>query len=219
MADSPAPEAVNLWVEADHALRYLAVADAIPHRTEGEAELLTCLPPSVERVLDLGSGDGRLLALVRTLRPGAHGVAVDFSAEMLDRCRERFAGDPVEVVEHDLDRPLDDAAQFDGPFDAVVSSFAIHHVVDERKRSLFGEVFGRLRPGGAFLDLEHVASPTPSLHRAFLERIGVEPEDDDPSNKLAPVDAQLGWLREVGFVEVDCLWKWRELALLAAVRP
>jgi SAM-dependent methyltransferase len=219
MADSLAADAVNLWAEADHALRYLAVADHIPHRTEGEAELLTCLPASVGRVLDLGSGDGRLLALVRTLHPGAEGVALDFSAEMLARCRERFTDDPVVVVEHDLDRPLDDAAQLNGPFDAVVSSFAIHHVYDERKRSLFGEVFARLRPGGVFLDLEHVASPTTSLHRTFLERIGVDPTDDDPSNKLAPVEAQLGWLREVGFVEVDCLWKWRELALLAAVRP
>ncbi|MFN8024764.1 MAG: methyltransferase domain-containing protein, partial [Acidimicrobiales bacterium] len=116
-------------------------------------------------------------------------------------------------------RPRADADQLDGPFDAVVSSFAIHHVVDERKRSLFGEVFARLRPGGVFLDLEHVASPTPSLHRAFLERIDVDPTNDDPSNKLAPVEAQLGWLREAGFVEVDCLWKWRELALLAAIRP
>lgn len=217
-----APDAmppVNLWSDADHALRYLRVADTIPHRTEGEAELLRCVPVPAERVLDLGCGDGRLLGLVRTLRPEIAGVAVDFSTEMLARCRDRFADEPVLTVEHDLDRPLADAGDLDGPFDAVVSSFAIHHLVDDRKRSLFGEVFDRLRPGGAFLNLEHVASATPSLHLAFLERLGTHPDDDDPSNKLAPVEAQLGWMRDVGFVEVDCLWKWRELALLAAVRP
>jgi hypothetical protein len=39
---------VNLWRSADHALDYLALADAIPHRTEGESVLLECLPKRVE---------------------------------------------------------------------------------------------------------------------------------------------------------------------------
>jgi hypothetical protein len=69
-----------------------------------------------------------------------------------------------------------------------------------------------------FLNLEHVASATPALHQWFLGALGVAPEDDDPSNKLTPVETQLQWLRAIGFVEVDCHWKWRELALLAAVK-
>jgi tRNA (cmo5U34)-methyltransferase len=208
---------INLWDSAAHALEYLAQADSIPHRTEGEAALLELLPPGVTGVLDLGSGDGRLLSLVRLARPGGRAVALDFSETMLERLRERFAGDRnVSIVSHDLDRPLPDSL---GRFDAIVSCFAIHHVGDARKRGLYGEVYELLRPGGVFCNLEHVASPTTSLHEQFLRTLNTSPADEDPSNKLLDVETQLGWLRSIGFTDVDCHWKWRELALLAGVRP
>ncbi|HKY14058.1 MAG TPA: class I SAM-dependent methyltransferase [Microthrixaceae bacterium] len=205
----------NLWTDPEHALWYLAKADSIPHRTEGEAVLLGLLPDRCDRFLDLGCGDGRLTALVLAAKPSARGTACDFNVVMLDGARERFEGTDVEVIEHDLDRPLGDWGQFD----AVVSSFAIHHVDDDRKRSLATEVFGSLRAGGAFLNLEHVASPTTALHEAFLVEVGVDPADDDPSNLLASVEDNLGWMRGAGFVDVDCLWRWRELALLVGTVP
>jgi len=208
---------VNLWSEADHARDYLERKHRIPHLDEGYAALLEFLPPGPRRVLDLGTGDGYLIALIRDVHADSTGVAVDFSAEMLDRARGRFADTPaVEVIEHDLDQPLPAAW---GDFDAVVSAFAIHHVVDDRKRALYREVYDRLAPGGVFANLEHVASVTPELHDAFLYAIGSSPDQDDPSNKLADVALQLGWLRDLGFEHVDCHWKWREIALLGGVKP
>jgi tRNA (cmo5U34)-methyltransferase len=207
---------VNLWSESAWAQRYLRERDDIPHRMEGFAVLMEVLTASPRRVLDLGTGDGYTLGLVRSVHPDAEGVGVDFSAEMLGLARERFAGDAgVEIVEHDLDGPLPAL----GTFDLVVSSFAIHHCVDARKRALYGEVFDVLEPGGRFLNLEHVDSATPALHVEFLAAIGKTPAEDDPSNKLVAVETQLAWLREIGFMDVDCYWKWRELALLAGVKP
>ena len=212
-----AEPAVNLWVEADWAKRYLAERDDLPHRMEGFGVLFEVLPPHPRRVLDLGTGDGYTLGLLRGVYPGLEGVGVDFSAEMLGRARERFAGeDGVEIVEHDLDEPLPASL---GRFDVVVSSFAIHHCVHERKRALYAEIFDLLEPGGMFANLEHVASATPALHLAFLRAINYTPEQDDPSNKLLDVETQLRWLREIGFEDVDCHWKWRELALLCGVKP
>jgi tRNA (cmo5U34)-methyltransferase len=213
MQDAP----VNLWGSPEHALGYLARADTIPHRTEGEAALLEWLPPQPAHVLDLGSGDGRLLELVRLARPTATAVALDFSETMLERLRARFASDAhVSVTAHDLDDRLPESL---GAFDAVVSSFAIHHVSHARKRTLYDEVYARLRPGGVFCNLEHVASATPALHDRFLACLGVTAADEDPSNKLLDVETQLAWLRAIGFADVDCHWKWRELALLAGTKP
>ena len=96
---------------------------------------------------------------------------------------------------------------------------AIHHLEDERKRSLFGEVFELLEPGGVFANFEHVASPTPRLHAAFFAAIEEPLECEDPSDRLADVGTQLRWMDEAGFEDVDCYWKWLEMALLIGVRP
>lgn len=207
-----ATKPVNLWTSSEHVRDYLERADSISHREEGESALLEFIPKTANRILDLGTGDGRLLSLVRRAHPDTEAVAVDFSPAMLEAARKRFAGEQsIRVVEHNMDGPLPTL----GKFDAVISSFAIHHVVHERKRSLYAETYGLLKSGGVFCNLEHVASPNPELHREFLERIGFTVETEDPSNKLLDVETQLGWLREIGFVDVDCHWKWRELALLA----
>jgi SAM-dependent methyltransferase len=199
------------WQTAEHALNYLEKAHRIPHRSAGEASLLDELPSVVHRVLDLGAGDGRLLDLVLRARPSAVGVAVDFSPPMLERLHERFDGTRrVEVIAHDLEYPLPSL----GAFDVIVSSFAIHHVEHGRKRQLYDEVWNALAAGGVFCNLEHVASASANGHARFLEAMGMTPEDEDPSNKLLDVHTQLVWLREIGFSDVDCYWKWRELALL-----
>ena len=202
---------MNEWQSAEHASAYLERAERVPHRFAGEAALLDEIPPSVRGVLDLGSGDGRLLDLVLQARPQARGVAVDFSPLMLEQLHARFGpASRVEVVDHNLDVPL----PFLDTFDVVVSSFAIHHLEHERKRQLYEEVCAVLQPGGVFCNLEHVASASLYAHERFLQAMGITPAEEDPSNKLLDVQTQLEWLREIGFVDVDCYWKWRELALL-----
>jgi tRNA (cmo5U34)-methyltransferase len=203
---------INLWNSNVHAQQYLERADSIAHRQEGESALLEFIPKNTRRVLDLGTGDGRLLALVKSDHPHTEAVAVDFSPAMLDAARHRFVLDPsVTLIDHNLDQALPNL----GKFDAVISSFAIHHLIHERKRALYSEIYGLLTHAGVFCNLEHVASPTLRLHEEFLRGIGFTLETEDPSNKLLDIETQLGWLREIGFVDVDCHWKWRELALMA----
>ncbi len=199
------------WSDPERVAEYLS--REIPHRDTAEGLLVEALPGRVERVLDLGTGDGRLLALVCSRHKGAQGVGIDSSQPMLARAAERVGSSAaVELEVHDLARPITAS----GPFDVVVSGLAIHHLSDERKRTLFGEVFALLPPGGVFANLDLVASATSQLHERFRSSIGRE--QDDPTDQLAGLCEQLTWLREVGFAEVDCHFKWLELALIVAVR-
>ena len=206
------------WQTKKHAYKYLSRAHRLPHREEGERVLLEQIPKEAKSVLDLGTGDGRILSLVLESHPKIkNGVGLDFSSPMVTRFEERFQDDKrVSIIQHDFSLPLPDVL---GCFDCVVSSLAIHHLTDERKRQLYAEVFSHLNSGGVFCNFEHVSSPTPNLHRKFFSAIGQLPDKEDPSNKLLDVETQLRWLREIGFVDVDCSWKWLEVALMTGFKP
>jgi SAM-dependent methyltransferase len=200
---------VARWLETR---RRLAPAD------EAEAVIIDyLLPATLGRVLDLGTGDGHLIAAVHGRWPTAAAVGLDLSEGLLDLARRRF-DDTSQVAwrAHDLMDPLPSDV---GRFDAVVSGLAIHHLADDRKRSLFGEVFSLLEPGGVFCVLDVVASPTPELHERAQAALGFGPEDQHPSDQPARLDEQLLWLRQVGFDHVDCFWKWFELAVFAGTKP
>lgn len=200
------------WSDPGRVAEYLS--REIPHRSTAEQMLLAALPARVDRFLDLGTGDGRMLALLRNRYPDAVAVGLDASEPMLARAAERFGRDSlVELRLHDLEHPLLES----GPFDAVVSGLAIHHLEDPRKQQLFAEVRALLARGGVFANLDLVASASGQLHERFRHEIGRV--EDDPSDRLADLSAQLGWLRDAGFADVDCHFKWLELALMVAVKP
>ena len=201
------------WKTIEHALNYLRKADRIPHRTEGESVLLDEISSQSRRILDIGAGDGRLLNLLLLRCPNAYGIALDFSSAMLSKLREQYRNNNrVEIIEHDINNPLPSIL---GKFDVIASSFSIHHLSNKRKFELYIEIFSILESGGIFCNLEHVASPTQKLHKKFFEYIGIK---EDKSNILLDVETQLKWLREIGFDDVDCYWKWRELALLIGIK-
>ena len=126
---------------------------------------------------------------------------------------EHLAGEPrFELIEYDLCHRLPVAGQFD----AIVSGLAIHHLPDGRKRELFDESHSLLQPCGTFANLDLVRSPTEKAHDRF--RGLIDRPEDDPTDRLSPLPSQLEWLADAGFNDIDCLFKWRELALIVAVR-
>lgn len=200
------------WSDSQHVLNYLNAADTIPHRSEGESVLLANIPKNAKRILDLGTGDGRLIKLIKShLSNVEEIVALDVSPIMIKAVQDNFSNDSmVKVVEHDLEFPLPDM----GYFDAVISAFAIHHLMHKRKYTLYEEIYNILYPTGVFCNLEHVSSPSVDQHNRFLNAIRRSHKKEDNTNRLLSMEKQLQWLRELGFVDVDCYWKWLEMALL-----
>ena len=197
--------------------------------------------PKPQRILDLGSGDGILLATLLETFPNAKGVAVDFSPLMLEQARQRLSkfGKRATTLEADLQNSAWKNS-LEVPFNVIVSGFAIHHLPDERKRALYQEIYDLLADGGVFLNSEHVASSTPrgeqmfddamtthlyqrrkekgeevtleQVRRDFMER------PDRAANILALVEDQCRWLRDIGFRDVDCFWKYFELAIFGGIK-
>ena len=198
----------------------------------------------VRSFLDLGCGDGVLAAAVLARYPAAKGVLVDFSPTMLEAAKVRFSRRARQLEFALLDygaQTWTQSVQRFAPFDAIVSGFSIHHQPDRRKRELYAELFYLLRPGGIFLNVEHVASPTLWIERAhdalFIDALHAmhgrtssgrsrahiahtyHHRPDKAANILAPVERQCEWLREIGYADVDCYFKIFELAVFGGRRP
>lgn len=179
------------------------------------------------RILDLGAGTGMLSAFVLDAYPESQVTLFDGASLMLDRARESLGTDRVEFVEGDLYGELPE-----GPWGAAVSALAIHHLSDDGKRHVFGEAMRVLRPGGIFVNSEHVLGPTPFLdaeyrrwHEFEARKAGINDqewaaaEDRMTADHLSPLPDQLEWLADAGFEDVDCLFKDRGYATMFGRKP
>jgi tRNA (cmo5U34)-methyltransferase len=227
--------------------RYLSYRAAIPLAQEQIGVMMSILQTReqpVESFLDLGCGDGILGAAVLGEYPSARGVFVDFSEPMLAQAREQLKEYVGQLTFENLDygdSAWVDRIQVFSPFDAIVSGYSIHHQPDARKRSLYQQIFSLLKPGGWFVNIEHVSSAAQLNidlfeHHYVSARYAVEQREggtrtfdqlteeyknrpDKAANILASVELQCDWLREIGYEEVDCYFRIFELAVFGGRRP
>jgi tRNA (cmo5U34)-methyltransferase len=156
---------------------------------------------TVSEMLELGIGTGETAKRVRALHPRAHLVAIDSSAEMLERARREFPQADLRLARLEDPLPI-------GPFDLVYSALAVHHLDGEGKRDLFRRVGDVLRDTGVFV-LADVVVP------------------NDPDDVITPIDwvmdlpdradDQLAWLRDAGLA-AELLWEHKDLAVIRSKR-
>jgi tRNA (cmo5U34)-methyltransferase len=206
--------------------------------------LIRAWKPDLELFVDLGCGDGILGRQILEYWPDSKGIFIDYSEPMLQAAREKGSRIKSRAEYYLLDfgdRHWRKAFRHAQPVDAVISGFSIHHLEDDKKRQVYQDIFDILKPGGIFLNLEHVASPDTRLEKMFdevfidglyeyhqhnqssLSREEIAEKyykrEDKILNKLSLVENQCQWLQEIGFQHVDCYFKLFEIALFGGCKP
>jgi tRNA (cmo5U34)-methyltransferase len=185
------------WASRDYVLEWAERQDASePHRDQAFGVMAATLPFDRDariKILDVGSGYGALTFYLLSQFRNARAVCHDGSVEMLALGSERLAKfkGRVKFIQSDLSEP-GWSKKLEGPFDAVVSSIAIHNVREHATiRSIYRESFDLLHPGGCFLNLDRMR----------------------PS-----VNEQLDWLREAGYQQVRQFWDSGKRAIVGGFR-
>ena len=240
---------MNDWKSEKLTKIYLeGIRGAIPFAKE-QIDLLIRIvryfQPDVKSFLDLGAGDGILGRAVFANWPDSKGVFLDYSEPMIIEAKFKcgdFQNSARFIIQDFGEAGWADSIADSIPVDLVISGFSIHHQDDSNKKRIYNEIYHRiLKPGGLFLNMEHVASQSADLESIFdglfidyltnyhktrdsntsREKIADEyyNREDKKLNILAPVEDQCDWLREIGFINVDCYFKVFELSIFGGVKP
>lgn len=236
---------MSYWERKEKLFKYIdGVRQYFPlamEQMETISRIINKYNPTIDSFLDLGCGDGFLGNFIYGLFPDSKGVFLDISQEMINKVKEKGFKRSTEYIVQDFGK--DDwisCIRSINKFDLIISGFSIHHIENDKKKRLYKDIYGLLKPGGIFLNMEHVSSPTERIEELFnelfldgmsdyQESVGEKKTKEeikniyhDPDhkklNKLESVEIQCEWLREIGFTEVDCFMKIFELALFGGVK-
>jgi tRNA (cmo5U34)-methyltransferase len=203
------------------------IVKVIPHYSQMVEALVRVIPfeeSAAIEVIDLGCGTGTLAECILARFPNARVTCIDLAENMIAMAQTRLGTGPeMRYVVSDFN-----SLELNAEYDVAVSSLALHHLAtDGDKRRFYRRIYKRLNPGGVFYNADVVLGSSSSLQAVYLERwrefMGrdipqheIEEkwipnyEDDDRPAKLIE---QLAWLAEIGFSEVDVVWKYFNFAV------
>jgi SAM-dependent methyltransferase len=230
----------EIWHSAEMVQRWVKEATAQERNRAEQRRLMADLLPFGDdqefTFLDLGAGTGAASRAILERHPRATAILADFSAQMMaagEAEMQPFAG-RYRTVEFDMttgEWPAGIPAQLD----AIVTSMCMHHLTDERKQGLFGEIFEHLVPGGWYFNFDPVSAPDPAVEQiwqrisdrenpeAAHRRAHRTPEEqarwENHVRYIIPLDQQLDYLRSAGFAGIEIFWKKLENVIYGGYRP
>lgn len=191
---------------------------------EGAAEFYAFtaaeLPMETEcRILDLGCGTGLELERYISANPTAQITGVDLSAEMLDKLKEKFPDNNLNLI---------CGSYFDVPFgkncfDAAVSVESLHHFTAEAKVTLYRKLYTSLKQDGYFILTDYFAESAEDEREYFENLCRLKKEQGIDDNEFyhydtpLTVEHEIDVLKDVGFATVELLHKWGATCCVKAV--
>jgi tRNA (cmo5U34)-methyltransferase len=154
----------------------------------------------VLRMLDLGVGTGATSRRCLEAHPAALAVCLDESQDQLDAAA-LVLGARAELRLGRFQDPLPE-----GPFELIVSAFAMHHIDAEVKADLFPRVAERLSEGGRFVLADVVEPDAPVSDPTPIDRA---------HSIVTRTDELLDALRDAGF-QPEVRWAEHDLVVIAA---
>jgi trans-aconitate 2-methyltransferase len=167
-----------------------------PHADMGSPALDGLDLDGGERVLDAGCGSGRVTERLMERLPHGSAVALDGSTSMLEEASRRLApfGERVSYVQADLGSP---PLPIDGLVDAIVSTAALHWVLDHD--ALFESIGGVVRGGGQ-LSVQCGGEGNAS---AMIEAVRAEGVETAGAFHMAGVEETRRRLVRNGFIDIE----------------
>jgi tRNA (cmo5U34)-methyltransferase len=180
-------------------------------------------------VIDLGCGTGTISKKIKESFPNANVTCIDIAPRMIETAKQKLADyDDITFKVGNFE-----TTDFDKQYDVVVSSLAIHHLEsDKQKENFFRKIFNSLNPNGVFYNADIVLASGEKVQEQYMKKwkmfmsrtypyseieekwIPTYRNEDRPSKLIY----QLRWLREIGFEEVDVIWKYYNFAVYGGVK-
>ena len=215
----------------DEAFKYdETIPKIIPNYHDQNDTIIKLLPfdgPEALKALDLGCGTGILSYLLLRRFAKAQVTAFDLAENMLAVCAKKLSAyeDRLTLIKGNFAQ--DD---FGSGYDIIVSGLSTHHLEDTEKQRLYKRIYDALSHGGIFINREVVLGDSPSLTDRYLtfwrEYIRSNGEDDEIWLKKylaedipATAEVQTKWLREIGFVDAGCHWRYFNFAIFGGSKP
>jgi tRNA (cmo5U34)-methyltransferase len=197
----------------------------IPYYTEMIDALVMSIPfEKNERisVMDLGCGTGTVARKIKDAFPNSKISCLDIAENMINLAREKLGGK--------IDCHISDfyKFEFDKQYDVIVSSLALHHLEnDEDKKMFYRKIYNALNDNGVFYNADAVLGSNDRLQEIYLAKwkafMNKTVSLDEIENKWmvnyrtedrpARLINHLHWLRDIGFADVDVVWKYYNFAV------
>jgi tRNA (cmo5U34)-methyltransferase len=186
------------WNQQDAAAGYDAGAQLVhPFYIAVQDAILSVLAEreTLNLVVDIGGGSGRLLERCLDRWPAVHAVLIDQSPPFLDLARDRLSRFGDRVAFHESRLQDDWGRLLSHAPDAIVSSSAIHHLEPAEKRDLYARCAHTLAAGGVLINGDEIRDPDDATYFAAVKKSAEHMQTLAASGQVSPAmaDALLKW--------------------------